>query len=111
MPDAGGAQPPQPPNDSAPALFIGLGASAGGIAALKTFFANANANANATYVVILHLAPDHDSRLAEVLQGATSMPVTQVRERVRMQPNHVYVIPPNGMLGMDDGHVLVTAVD
>jgi chemotaxis response regulator CheB len=50
-------------------LLVGLGASAGGIQALKEFFENVPENSGIAYVVILHLSPDHDSRLAQVLQS------------------------------------------
>jgi len=64
-------------------LIVGIGASAGGIQALKTFFENVPADSGAAYVVILHLSPDHDSQLAAVLQTASKIPVTQVSEKVR----------------------------
>src|SRR5215217_249399 len=100
MSNTGEQPPPQPNVELLPSIVIGIGASAGGITALKAFFSNAQPDTGAAYVVILHLSPDHDSRLAEVLQSATTMPVTQVRERVPLQPDHVYVIPPNGNLVM-----------
>ncbi len=55
-------------------LIVGLGASAGGIRALKEFFARVPADSGMAYVVILHLSPDHDSRLAEVLQSPPTSP-------------------------------------
>ena len=55
-------------------LVVGIGASAGGIQALKTFFENMPADSGMAYVVILHLSPDHDSRLAEVLQQSAAIP-------------------------------------
>ena len=64
-------------------LIVGIGASAGGIQALKHFFENVPADSGAAYVVILHLSPDHDSQLAEVLQTVATIPVTQVKEKVR----------------------------
>jgi two-component system CheB/CheR fusion protein len=86
-------------------LIVGVGASAGGIGALKEFFARVPANSEMAYVVILHLSPNHDSRLAEVLQTTTAIPVTQVDEPVRVVPNHVYVISPNQSLAMTDGRL------
>ncbi len=81
-------------------MVVGLGASAGGIRAFREFFENVPERSGMAYVVILHLSPDHDSQLAEVLQQSTRMPVTQVSERVRIEPDHVYVIPPNKSLSM-----------
>jgi len=91
-------------------LIVGLGASAGGIKAFKEFFEHVPADSGMSYVVVLHLSPEHDSHLAEVLQVSASIPVTQVRERVRIQPNHVYVVPPNQSLSMPDGHLGVSNV-
>jgi two-component system CheB/CheR fusion protein len=86
-------------------LIVGIGASAGGIHALKEFFQHVPPESGMAYVVILHLSPDHDSKLAEVLQQSASMPVTQVVDNVRVEPNHVYVISPNKSLSMNDGHL------
>lgn len=91
-------------------FIVGLGASAGGVKALKEFFAHAPATSGMAYVVILHLSPDYDSKLAEVLQTTAAMPVTQVTGRVRVVPDHVYVIPPNRSLSLEDGHLMVSAV-
>ena len=89
-------------------VVVGLGASAGGIQALKEFFARVTKDSGIAYVVILHMSPEHESRLAEVLQATSLIPVTQVRERVKVMPNHVYVIPPNQNLAMTDGHLTLT---
>jgi two-component system CheB/CheR fusion protein len=91
-------------------LVVGIGASAGGIQALREFFARVPAGSGMAYVVILHLSPDHDSQLAYVLQGATTMPVTQVEQRVRLMPDNVYVIPPNKSLESRNGHLEVSNV-
>jgi len=86
-------------------LVVGIGASAGGVRALRSFFANVPAHTRMAYVVILHLSPDHDSQLAEVLQNVSLLPVTKVEQRVRVEPDHVYVIPPNKSLEIKDGHI------
>jgi two-component system CheB/CheR fusion protein len=89
-------------------LVVGLGASAGGIQALQEFFSNVPADSGAAYVVILHLSPDHDSKLTEVLQSVSETPVTKVTEQVKVQPNHIYVVPPNQHLEMVDGSITVS---
>jgi two-component system, chemotaxis family, CheB/CheR fusion protein len=105
---------PESGNDTAMAagrhdfLIVGIGASAGGVQALKEFFEQISADSGVAYVVILHLSPDHDSHLAEVLQTVTQIPVEQVREKTRLEPNHVYVVPPNQHLAMRDGFVDVS---
>jgi two-component system CheB/CheR fusion protein len=91
-------------------LIVGLGASAGGIHALKEFFAQVPADSGMAYVVILHLSPDHESKLAEVLQLTSAIPVTQVQDRVRVLPDHVYVISPNRSLKMQDGHLTLSEI-
>ena len=92
-----------PSHGSQKLLVVGLGASAGGIEALRTFFAHVPADSGSAYVVILHLSPDHDSKLAEVLQTTPSIPVTQVTQPVRIEADHVYVVPPNRRLEIADG--------
>ena len=83
-------------------LIAGIGASAGGIKALKEFFKHVPVNSRVAYVVILHLSPEFESQLAHVLQANSFIPVTQVQEeRVKVQPDHVYVIPPNRSLTND----------
>ena len=100
---------PEPRHD-APVHVVGIGASAGGIKALKEFFAQVQPESGAAYAVILHLSPDHDSRLAEVLQTTTAIPVTKVTAEVPLARNHVYVIPPNKTLEISDGALRVTDV-
>jgi two-component system CheB/CheR fusion protein len=102
-PDDPVASPNAPTDD--PRIFVGIGASAGGVTALKQFFTNVPEDTNAAYVAVLHLSPDHESRLAEVLQPVTPLTVVRVNTRMRMKANHLYVVPPNRSLGIDDGHV------
>ena len=90
-------------------MITGIGASAGGIRAFQDFFQNVPANSGIAYVVILHMSPDHDSHLAQVLQATTKMRVTQVNEKVRVEPDNIYVVPPNKHLTMSNGHIIVTA--
>ena len=84
---------------------VGLGGSAGGLVALQGFFAAMSPQSGMAFVVIMHLSPSHESILAEVLQRATSMPVRQVRDRMKVEANHVYVIPPAKNLSLEDGQL------
>src|SRR5262249_73297 len=59
-----------------PRAVVGLGASAGGITALREFFAHVSSETGIAWVVILHLSPEHDSKLAEILQTSAHIPVT-----------------------------------
>lgn len=88
----------------APAV-VGIGASAGGISALQTFFTHMPSTSNLAFVVVLHLSQDYVSNLASLLQNSTSIPVLQLTERTLIEPNHIYVIPPNKQLTMEDGHL------
>ena len=91
----------QRPSDSF--LTVGIGASAGGLEAFQTFFRHMGEGSGMAFVLISHLAPDHDSLLSELLAKETQMSVLQVTEEIRLQPNRVYVIPPNATLTVDDG--------
>lgn len=93
--------------NSAQFLVVGIGASAGGINALQTFFANVPADSGCAYVVILHLSPEYDSQLPAILRTVTALPVTPVTERMPVAPDHIYVVAPNRYLTMDDGKVRV----
>ena len=84
---------------------VGLGGSAGSIQALVTFLETVPPDPGIAFVVVLHLSPEHDSHLPELLQRATSMKVTQVNETERMEPDCVYVIPPRKGLKTIDGHL------
>ena len=82
---------------------VGIGASAGGIKPLQAFFEQMPADSGMAFVVVMHLSPDYESNLAQILQQRTRMPVTQVTESVPVEANHVYVIPPNRHLSVQDG--------
>ncbi|MFL5258347.1 MAG: chemotaxis protein CheB [Hyphomicrobiales bacterium] len=77
---------------------VGIGASAGGVAALQTFFESLPDRVGAAFVVIIHLAPDFRSDLAGLLANWTRLQVSQVAEPRRLEADHVYVIPPNRRL-------------
>jgi len=84
---------------------VGIGASAGGLAAFETFFSGmpANKNMDMAFVLVQHLAPDHKSMLTELLQRYTGMPVVEVEDGVVVKPNCVYIIPPNRDMAFING--------
>jgi two-component system CheB/CheR fusion protein len=86
-------------------LIIGLGASAGGLEAFKSFFVNMPPDSGMAFVLIQHLAPDKKSILAELLRRHTSMEVLEAEEGTEVQPNRVYVIPPDATLTLNDGRL------
>lgn len=90
---------------------VGIGASAGGLQAIKRFFEHMPMDNGMAFVVILHLAPDHQSFADNIIQESTQMPVLQVTEAVSIQKNHVYVISPAQQLQMEDGYLRVTPAE
>ncbi len=86
-----------------------LGASAGGLEAFEKFFKHMPADAGIGFVVVQHLAPDHPSALTELLAKYTPMAVEQARDRTKVVPNRVYIIPPDATLTIKDSVLRVTA--
>ncbi len=79
---------------TAPVLFVGIGASAGGLEALRDFFDHMNADTDAAFIVVQHLSPDFESLMDELLSRNTSMPVENVIHGVEVKANRIYLIPP-----------------
>ena len=75
--------------------IVGIGASAGGLSALKSFFDKTPVDTGAAFVIIQHLDPNHQSLTAEILGRHTTMPAKQIEHGMTVEKNHVYVIPPN----------------
>ena len=83
---------------SAPAAFpvVGIGASAGGVSAFEAFFsAMPGSESGMALVLVQHLAPDHKSILSDLIRRYTSMRVNEVEDGMEVQPDNVYIIPPN----------------
>ncbi len=87
---------------------VAIGASAGGLEAVGYLLDNVPANTGMAFVVILHLARAHESQIAELLSSHTSMRVEQAAEGVTVQPNAVYIIPPNTRMAIRDGKLELT---
>ncbi len=75
--------------------IVGIGASAGGLEALEQFLGRVPAGSGLAFVIVQHLDPTHKGIMPELLQRATGMRVVQVRDRTKVRPDSVYVIPPN----------------
>jgi two-component system CheB/CheR fusion protein len=97
--------PVEPSNEDRGLIVVGIGASAGGLEALQAFFGALPADTGMAFVVITHLHPEHESHMAELLQRHTAMPAIQVNKKVKIKPDHVYVIPPNRSMLMTDTHL------
>lgn len=94
-----------------PFAVVGIGASAGGLQALKSFFEHMPADSGMAFVIILHLSPDHESVADRIIQDVTQMPVRQVTDTIGIEKNTVYVISPAHDLKMNDGYLSVTSSD
>lgn len=84
---------------------VGIGASAGGLAAFEAFFSGipSNISPGMAFVLVQHLSPDHKSLLVEIIQRHTTMPVFEVEDGMVVQPNVIYVIPPNHDMAFQNG--------
>ncbi|TWO71615.1 PAS domain S-box protein [Caenimonas sedimenti] len=89
---------------------VGLGGSAGSIEALQEFFRVMPAGSGLAFVVVIHLSPDHDSSLTELLQRCTPMRVVQANEQISVEPGTVYVIPPGKLIQSANGHLKLSAI-
>ena len=87
----------------APFSVVGIGASAGGLEALRHLLQALPPDTGLALVIVQHLAPAHPSALAEILSRATTMPVLEVHDEPRVRPNHVYVIPPDRTMTIAHG--------
>jgi len=81
--------------ESLPFPIVGIGASAGGLEALEKFLRHVPQGCGMAFVIVQHLDPTHKGILPELLQRTTGMKVFQVRDRMRVKLECVYVIPPN----------------
>lgn len=84
-------EPPTRP----PFPVVGIGASAGGLEALELFLSGVPTDSGMAYVIVQHLDPTQKGMMPELLQRATSLAVVQATDRLKVRPDHVYVLPPN----------------
>lgn len=100
----GRAIPRPEPDEASPApTVVGIGASAGGLAAFTDFLEHMPPDSGLAFVLVQHLDPLQPSLLPELLARHTSMPVLPVVDRTPVAPNHVYLIPPNTALTIAHG--------
>ena len=83
--------------------IVGIGASAGGLDAFKALLAATPPDTGMAFVLIQHLDPLHASLMAELLSSRTTMPVAPAAKGARIEPNHVYLIPPGVSLSVARG--------
>ncbi len=85
--------------------IVGVGASAGGFEAFAQFLEGLQLDPNLAIIFVQHLAPHHSSSLAALLANHTPLAVLEATEGARVQPNRVYVVPPNTQMELIDGHL------
>ncbi|HEX8331057.1 MAG TPA: CheR family methyltransferase, partial [Segetibacter sp.] len=83
--------------------IVAIGASAGGLKAMKEFLENLPDRTGMAYIFIQHLDPTHDSSLTPILQRSTKMNVTEVEDMVKIEANHLFIIPPDKSMTIADG--------
>ena len=96
---------PEPESSSGEPIIVAIGASAGGVMALQRFFDALPEETGAAFVVVVHLDPKHPSELPRILAARTRMPVVQVNETEKLQPDHVYVIAPDRRVQLIDHEI------
>jgi two-component system CheB/CheR fusion protein len=90
-----------------PFPVVCIGASAGGVEASSELLKNLPSDLYMAYVVVHHLSRNYDSKLPQILQRNTSMPVRAATNKMKVEPDHVYVIPPDKYMTIEDGHLLL----
>src|SRR5580692_4072607 len=86
-----------------PFPIVGIGASAGGLEAFTQLLSTVPLDTGLAFVLVQHLDPQHGSMLAEILTPATKLRVQTVYDGIKIEPNHVYAIPPNASMELEDG--------
>ena len=94
---------PLEPSERTTFPIVGIGASAGGLEAFSQLLRELPTDTGMAFVLIQHLDPKHESQLSDVLSRTTAMPVITVTDRQRVEPDHVYVIPPNADMTIGGG--------
>jgi two-component system CheB/CheR fusion protein len=87
---------------------VGIGASAGGLDAFKKLLKAIPEDSGMAYVLVQHLDPKHESMLPDLLQKVTNIPVLEIADEIKVQPNHIYVIPSNKIMVANDGVLQIT---
>jgi two-component system CheB/CheR fusion protein len=101
------SDPPEKQENNQNSLFpiVGMGASAGGLEAFTELLRHLPTDTGMAFVLIQHLSPHQKSLLTEILSRTTSMPVVEAQDELVVEPNHVYVIPPNAMMTITEGRL------
>lgn len=94
-----------PKIDDSDSYIIGIGASAGGLDVIKSFFDNVPAGCPHSFVLIQHLSPDHKSLMADLLQRNTQLPIHEAEDGIEVERGVIYLIPPKKNLELREGRL------
>lgn len=98
--------PTQPSEPSKSIPVVAIGAAAGGLASFVQLLKHLSATLGFAYIYVQHQEKSADDQLTSVLSPLASMPVLEAKELMRIEPNHVYVIPPGKLLEIEDGMLI-----
>ena len=87
---------------------VGIGASAGGLEAFKLLLNAIPEDSGMAYILVQHLHPGHTSALTEILQRETLVPIHEIRDNIKVEPDNIYIIPVNKILVANDGILHLT---
>ena len=88
--------------------IVAIGTSAGGLKEIEIFFKNMPKSKEVAFVIIQHLSPHHKSILAEIVTHYTDMDVSQIKRKTKVRAGKVYIIPPNKLLSLEDGKLILS---
>ena len=91
------------PQPSSVRYVVGLGASAGGLEALQALFSTLKPTPDMCWVVAQHLAPQHRSRMVEILANSSQMPISELHDGAALVPGQIFITPPNCDVVLEEG--------
>ncbi|MEI6209406.1 MAG: chemotaxis protein CheB [Desulfuromonadales bacterium] len=107
----GGKKTAVPEAVPSPTHYVGIGASAGGLEAIESFFTNMPVDSKLAFIVVQHLSPDYKSLMVELLSKKTAMPVNRAEDGMLVKPDNIYLIPPKKNLTIFHGRLLLSEQD
>ncbi|SEA16502.1 two-component system, chemotaxis family, CheB/CheR fusion protein [Arachidicoccus rhizosphaerae] len=84
-------------------LVIGIGASAGGLDAFKKIVSSIDPESGMAFILVQHLQPEHESILPDILEKFSKIPVVAIKDNMKVEPDHIYIIPSDKLLIATDG--------
>lgn len=89
--------------------IVGIGASAGGLEAFIKVFRKMPTDTGMAFVLVQHLDPTHDSMSVDIISRETQLKIEEVKDKTRVKPNHIYIIPPNHNMEIEKGVLMLSA--